>query len=111
MLGDTEYAGTFSRIPVRWTQDALAVPTSAKRERGKVRGNKRNPAQSCRALGPCTVYASREAFDAGEASYTIERASTRTGGKRKAKEATVAAIRHDSHKIHASAVGNNSDAD
>jgi hypothetical protein len=80
-----DYLGTLSAIPSRKPQ--AVVPTSAKRERGKVRGNKRNPRNRTIAISDCKVYASREDLEAGKVSRTISRnAGTR---KKQAKDRTI----------------------
>jgi hypothetical protein len=68
-----DYLGTLSAIPSRKPQ--AIVPTSAKRERGKVRGNKRTPRSRVIALDDCKVFASREDYEAGKVSRTISRNS------------------------------------
>lgn len=66
------YLGTLSAIPNRRTDNPV-VATSAKRERGKVKGNKRTPRNRVVALDDCKVYKSRDDYEAGKISHTIAR--------------------------------------
>jgi hypothetical protein len=77
-----DYLGTLSAIPTR--KPVAIVPTSPKRERGKVKGNKRQPRSRTIAISDCKVYNSREDLEAGNVARTISRnAGTR---KRQAKD-------------------------
>lgn len=68
-----DYLGTLSAIPSRKPQ--AVVPTSAKRERGKVRGNKREPRSRTIAISDCKCYNSREDLEAGNVARTISRSA------------------------------------
>jgi hypothetical protein len=70
---ESEYMGTLSAIPTRGARPVVA--TSAKRERGKVKGNKRDPRSRVIALDDCKVYKSRDDLEAGKVSHTIARNS------------------------------------
>ncbi len=66
-----DYLGTLSAIPTR--KPVAIVPTSPKRERGKVKGNKRQPRSRTIAISDCKCYNSREDFEAGNVARTISR--------------------------------------
>lgn len=72
----SDYMGTLSAIPVRRTSDALVTPTSSKRERGKVKGNKRRPRTHTIAVTDCIV------TRADGTSYTIAKRATRAAAKK-----------------------------
>ncbi len=86
-----DYLGTLSAIPSRKPQ--AVVPTSAKRERGKVRGNKREPRSRTIAISDCKVYKSREDLEAGNVARTISR-NARTRNAQDKDRAVVEKIRH-----------------
>lgn len=80
-----DYLGTLSAIPTR--KPTTVVATSAKRERGKVKGNKRKPRDRTIAISDCKVFKSREDYENGNVARTISRnAGTR---KRQAKDRAI----------------------
>ena len=90
-----DYMGTLSAIPTR--KPTAIVPTSAKRERGKVKGNKREPRNRTIAISDCTVYASQEDYDSGQVSRTISRNSA-TRNRQTRDRAIVEQVKHVSAK-------------
>ena len=77
----TGYNGTSSHL------GDLVVPTSSKREHGKVKGNKREPRSTVVATSDTVVYASREDYESGKVSHVIPRRASRTTARRTTKRA------------------------
>jgi ABC-type oligopeptide transport system ATPase subunit len=86
-----DYLGTLSAIPTRKPQAVVA--TSAKRERGKVRGNKKAPRTRVIALDDCKVYKSREDYENGNVARVISR-NARTRKTEDVDRAKIEKLRH-----------------
>lgn len=96
-LGETEYAGTLAKVPMSREQSLTreVVQTTAKRERGKVKGNKPNPRTRSKALDDCKVYANAEAYEAGEVSRVIPRRANSAEQRDRTKtERVISVARH-----------------